>query len=159
MSLLLARRALALSALALALGACGDSTGSDDDEGRLSFSYSGAVSGQFNASGELRANSSSLDFAGGFVEDGELVLLASEPTGNGRSDFFVVVGPAQERSTTCSPSTDFFDCDLLAGLALDQDFDTEEYDRSFSGFVGTLSVTELDSDHARGTFSFITSVT
>lgn len=146
---------VALTTLTLSLGACGDSTGSDRARtGELAFSYSGSVSGRFEAVGEPRNTSSNIEFAAALVNDGEMLLVGSEPDGRDRADVFIASAPAIQRTTVCTADTDFFDCEILAGLVLGEDVDTGDYDRSFTGWVGSLTVSEITDTRVRGSFSF-----
>lgn len=148
-------RLVALATLAVSLGACGDdATGSDRARtGELAFSYSGSVSGRFDAVGQPRSTSSNTEFAAALVDDGEMLLVGSEPDGRDRADVFIVSAPATRRTTVCTEDTDFFDCEILAGFTLGENLDTGDYDRSFTGWVGSLAVSEITDTRVRGSFS------
>lgn len=112
------------------------------------------MSGQFDARGDARRTPSNEEFAAALVEDGELLLVASEPEGRSHADVFIASAPATERTTVCTVDTDFFDCEIQAGLVLGEERDTGHYDRSFTGYVGSLTVSEITDSRVRGSFSF-----
>jgi len=151
------KRLLGTAALALALAACkNDSTGSDDDEtGDLSFTYSGAISGQFNASGEFdRNNTSQAEFGVAVVEEGEVVLLAADQVQANRADVFIMSVPASERTTTCAPNSPVANCTIFGFFAVGFTGPNDpEPDAQYGGYEGTVQITELTKDRVRGTFS------
>lgn len=153
------KRLLGTAALALALAACkNDSTGSDENQsGDLSFTYTGAVSGQFNASGEFdRNNTSQTEFGAAVVEDGEIVFLAADEVQANRTDVFILSAPASEGTTSCTPTTPFESCMLLGFFAVGFTGPGDpEPDASYIGYEGSVQVTELTDDRVRGTFSLL----
>jgi hypothetical protein len=153
------KRSLGTAALALALAACkNDSTGSSGNgSGDLSFTYSGAVSGQFTASGEFdRNNTSRTEFGVAAVDEGNVVLAAADQVQANRTDLFIMSAPASVGTTTCTPGSSFQNCriDGLFAVGFTSAGDLEP-DAIYSGYVGTIQVTELTDDRVRGTFSLL----
>lgn len=151
------KRLLGTAALALALAACkNESIGSDENErGDLSFTYTGAVSGQFTASGEFdRNNTSQTEFGAAVVEEGEVILLGADQVQANRTDVFIMSAPAREGTTTCTATTPFENCTILGFFAVGFTGPSDpEPDAQYIGYEGSIQVTELTDDRVRGTFS------
>jgi hypothetical protein len=150
------KRLLGTAALALALAACKDSTGSGDNpSGDLSFTYTGAKAGQFTASGSFDPDANDLpDYTAAFVLRGELVVIASDKLASGRSNLFVLYAPPATGTTSCTaattPTACFIRGDFLTGASSDPNQGNEGL---YTGEVGTVEVTELGNNRVRGTFT------
>jgi hypothetical protein len=154
--------AAALALAALTLSGCGDSTGLGSKTGSLSFSYSGARSGSFSASGEYRATTTSFvkqPFAVGSkgVENGVafISVLSYQPVTSTTGDVAIVLLPNVTAPTTLSlDSTCDTDACPLAAVVFDTDPDVDEDESDFYVFdSGTLQVTSVASGRITGTFS------
>ncbi|HEX8211355.1 MAG TPA: hypothetical protein VF584_14365 [Longimicrobium sp.] len=152
------KRLLGTAALALALAACTDSTGSGENpSGALSFTYTGAEIGEFVATGSFDPDANELlDYSAAFVVRGELVVLASDKLASGRSNLFVLYAPPSVSSTTCTAATPESSClirgEFLTGVSSDPN---EGNTGLYTGYVGNVQVTEIANNRARGTFSII----
>lgn len=150
------KRLLGTAALALALAACKDSTGSGENPtGALSFTYTGAETGEFVANGSFDPDANDLpDYSAAFVLQGELVVLASDKLANGRSNLFVLYAPPSVGSTTCTATTTESSCfirgEFLTGVSSDPN---EGHTGLYSGQVGNVQVTEIANNRVRGTFT------
>ncbi|HLL83918.1 MAG TPA: hypothetical protein VK420_14740, partial [Longimicrobium sp.] len=150
------KRLAGTAALALALAACKDSTGSGPNpSGDLSFTFTGAKAGEFAASGAFDPDANDLpDYAAAFVVRGELVLIASDRLPSGRSNLFVLYAPPVTGVTTCTvttaPNACFIRGEFLTGASSDPNQGNEGL---FTGEVGTVEVTELANNRVRGTFT------
>lgn len=150
------KRLLGTAALALALAACKDSTGSGENpSGALSFTYTGAVTGEFVATGSFDPDANDLpDYSAAFVLQGQLVVLASDKLANGRSNLFVLYGPPAVSSTTCTAATPESSCQIrgefLTGVSSDPN---QGHTGLYAGHVGNLQVTEIADNRVRGTFT------
>ena len=156
------RTLLALASLALLpLGACKDSSGPDKGlAGEVHFTYSGAVSGEFDAEGKVTAaNSETGTFAFAQLVENEagsdvLVLYSQEGrSNNDKYDGFVVVLQGPTKGTvTCTESNTA--CPFASAFVLGQD-DSSNADAEalFFGTAGQFTITELDDDRVRGTFT------
>jgi hypothetical protein len=144
-------RRAGFTALALALGACGDSTGSTDpDRDHVEFSYVGSRSGSFRAQGEFRNyKESPTTFAAAYQSDSMLVIFGYHATGSNLGDLFIVHVKAARGSRSCFAGP----CTVLSLFRKDQRVDTKEYAAEFFGLDGTTSITELTAGRARGTFA------
>jgi hypothetical protein len=156
------RTLAALASLALLpLAACKDSSGpSRNLVGEMHFTYTGAVSGEFDAEGKVSAaNVESGTFAfGEIVEDpegGDALLLYSQE-GRSSSDKYdamliVLDGPAKGTFTCTEADTD---CAFMSAFAMGQDDSTtDDADALFVGTSGQFTITEIDDDRIRGTFT------
>lgn len=157
------RTLLALASLALLpLAACKDSSGPGRNlVGEVHFTYSGAVSGQYDAEGKLTAaNAESGTFAlAELVEDpqgGDALVLYSQAgrSGNDKYDgLLVVLEDASTGTVTCTESNP--DCPFLSAFVLGQDdATTEDPEALFVGTSGQVTITHLDDERVRGTFKF-----
>ena len=152
------KRLFGTAAIVLALGACkNESLGSDDNgSGDLSFTYTGAATGQFNASGEFNRKRTNPEFSAAVVEDGEIVFLAADKVQSNRTDVFLMSAPASVGTTTCTSATQFADCKILGFFAVGFTSPNDpEPDAQYVGFVGSIQVAELTDDRVRGTFSLL----
>lgn len=140
-----------LAALALALGACGDSTGSTDtDRDHVAFSYVGSRSGSYRAQGEFRNyKDSPSTFAAAYQSDSTLVIFGYHATGPNLGDLFIVHVKAAPGSRSCFAGS----CTVISYFVKDRRVDTKEYAAEFFGLNGTTSITEVTAGRARGTFA------
>jgi hypothetical protein len=152
------KRLLGTAALALALAACKDSTGSGDNPpGSLSFTYTGAVTGEFSASGAFDPDANAFsDYAVASVLSGRLVVIASDTLVTGRGNLFAIYVPPATGKTTCTATTTPTSCqirgELITGVSSNPN---EGIGGSYAGYVGTIEVTELANNRVRGTFSIV----
>ncbi|HEY7766965.1 hypothetical protein, partial [Longimicrobium sp.] len=157
------RTLLALASLALLpLAACKDSSGPGRNlVGEMHFSYTGAVSGQYDAEGKVSAaNSESGTFAlAELVEDpqgGDALVLYSQAgrSGNDKYDGLLVVIEGPSKGTvTCAETNP--NCAFLSAFVLGQDdTSTEDAEALFVGTSGQITITHLDDERVRGTFKF-----
>lgn len=154
--------AVALAVAALTLSGCGDSTGSGVKTGSLSFSYSGARSGSYNASGEYRPTATSFarqPFAVGSkgVQNGVafISVLSYQPVTTTTGHVVIMLLPTVTAPATLSldASCDTDQCPL-AGVVFDTDPDVAEDESNLYVFdSGTLQVTSVSSGRITGTFS------
>lgn len=157
------RTFLALASLALLpLAACKDSNGPDRSlSGEVHFTYSGAVSGDFDAEGKVTAaNAENGTFAfAELVEDpqsGDALVLYSQE-GRSSSDKYdgllILLDNPAKGTVTCTESQN--DCAFLSAFVLGQD-DTsmDDAEALFFGTSGQVTITHLDDDRVRGTFRF-----
>jgi hypothetical protein len=156
------RTLLALASLALLpLAACKDSNGPDRNlVGEVHFTYSGAVSGEFEAEGKVTAaNAESGTFAfAELAEDpqgGDALVLYSQVgrSGNNKYDALLIVLDNPAKGTvTCTESNT--DCAFLSAFVLGQDdTTTEDAEALFFGTSGQFTITYMDEDRVRGTFT------
>lgn len=157
------RTLLALASLALLpLAACKDSNGPDRAlVGQVHFTYSGAVSGEFEAEGNVTAaNAESGTFA--FAqrvqdpETGDGVVLYSQEgrsSSNKYDGLLILLDNPATGTVTCTESDD--DCAFLSAFVLGQDdTSTEDAEALFVGTSGQITITNMDDDRVRGTFRF-----
>ncbi|HEX8906038.1 MAG TPA: hypothetical protein VF771_14415 [Longimicrobiaceae bacterium] len=158
------RLAAALAAAAITLAACGDSTGnSEASPGSLSFSYTGARSGSYSATGAFRQTSDSTfakqPFAVGArgAESGftYISLLSYQPVTAEEGDMALFILPNVTSPATfpLSASCETADCPFAA-LIFDTNPDASEDDSDLYLLEsGSVNVTSVSSRRMRGTFS------
>jgi hypothetical protein len=159
-------RTCARIAVTAFLAGCGDAGGPvvPDPAGSLSFSYSGAVSGSFTATGELSLLEISPEpqtGAAAMREGDMLVIAASHVRDDGRADLFTITlsgahqpgayaldaaGCAQQPPTSCRLAMLLRDVEPAAlgrpGLL----------DEAYIFVLGQVTITALSSARVRGTF-------
>lgn len=158
------RTLLALASLALLpLAACKDSSGPDRNlVGEVHFTYSGAVSGDFDAEGKVTAaNAESGTFAFAELaessEGGDALLIYSQEgrSSSDKYDALLVVLDSPSTGTvtfTCTESD--AECPVLSAFVLGQDdTSTADAEALFFGTSGQLTITHMDDDRVRGTFT------
>ena len=155
--LVIAKRLVVAASLALLAGCSSDkTTGTGQLSGTLSFTYSGATSGTFNASGAFNPGTfETVQWAAGSRDDANdfMYVGAAVPRTSTSHDFFAVeiegdaVG-SYSAATNCSTNCAFVDIAFGAnnsgsGLPL------------FLCFLeaGTVTITEITATRVRGTFS------
>jgi hypothetical protein len=153
------RTCLAAGAAALTLGCAGDAS-PPNTAGVVSFSYSGAASGTFNATGSQPASAAEFEtkpwgaghlFTGG---DGSSVTSVA-PRNSTTHDYLVVLIPANSPSTS---QIDFDNCTanvcasvffvLARANASDAVFEQDCYLQT-----GSITITSVTSSRMQGTFS------
>lgn len=141
------------AAIALALAACGDSTGNEDsNRGSIAFTYSGAESGSFDADGEFRRGiTASSTFSAAIIDEDGITLVGNETRANNRSDLFLMLVPERRGTTTCA-ATDI-DCEMFGLFFINVSEQDELSDGIFAGSEGSVNVTGLTEKRVRGTFS------
>ena len=161
----------ALLAATLVLGACdGDSTGSDPaKQGTLAFSYTGAVSGSFEAAGkydraedfDLNGSEFGIAIVGPNPAGGTdfVSVVAFSQTGKQTGELVVLGFPYASAGTTLEFSgaacEDVNDC---PGGFFIRDLDVQSQDggpdaRFFFLESGAITITEVTADRIRGTFT------
>jgi hypothetical protein len=156
------RTLLALASLALLpLAACKDSNGPDRRlVGEAHFTYSGGVSGDFDAEGRVTlGNFESGTFAfaqRGTNEEGteSLVIYAQEGRSNGNKydGLLMALQDPAEGTVTCVESNP--NCPFFASFVLGQDdTSTADAEALFFSTAGQLTITDMDEDRVRGTFT------
>jgi hypothetical protein len=155
---------LLAAATLLLLGCGGDSpTQPIDTGGTISFSYSGAISGSFSASGTLRLGSNQQpEFgswaAGGRGPDNALVVTGLQPRTDQRGNAVALFVPAATGPATfpISPNCAFPD-DMCPAVVLVTNAlvtGTEpSFDRLCLVLTGSITVTAVSQERARGNFS------
>lgn len=155
-------RALAIAAaFGLALSACESATSSDEaPQGTLSFSFSGDTTGSYDATGRFNRRRPDLGTfavgATGQVTGGEALAVfahaARAGTGLARADEFLLSVENPEVGTVTCETTDA-DCPIGAiffiGAVAGGDADD-----IYTSVDGTVTITSLTEDRARGTFTF-----
>lgn len=158
---MLIRRLLPLIS-ALVLVSCGDDDpGPGNLGGSMSFNYTGAGGGTFTASGAapaVGANIGNASSSFGFRDDAEtqLGVFGVRARGGGRYDMMVI---GISRLTVGSASVEV-DCDPDLGEACSgfvfitnvSEAD-DEFDFTCVATTGTLSITEISTTRAEGTFT------
>jgi hypothetical protein len=157
------RISAALAAASLALAACGDGTGSSVEPGSLSFTYTGARSGLYSATGTIRRTSDTTFAkqpfavgAKGTIQGTSFVsVLSYRPVTTETGDMVLfdlanVTGPT---TLSLSSACDADDCPFAA-IVFDTDPNASEDESDFYVFdSGTLNITSVSGNHLRGTFS------
>ena len=157
-------RLIALAAALGSMAACKDSTGSDNNgnNGSLSFNYSGARSGSYQASGQYQSSGTSFakqSFAVGtntVLFGTPVALIASyQPTTSSRGDEVILVLEGNAHTGTYSRD---FDCDANCAIGfvsygIDPALDDDTSSDDFSFADGTVTVTSVSNGRMRGTFS------
>ena len=155
------RTLLALASLALLpLGACKDSSGPDRRlVGEVHFTYSGAVSGEYDAEGKVtaaNAESGTFAFAQLVEDDGTDVLVLYSQEGRSDNDEYdgllIALDEPAKGTVTCTESNP--DCPFLSAFVLGQDdSSTADPEALFFGTAGQFTITHMDEDRVRGTFT------
>ncbi len=155
-------RALAIAAaFGLALSACESATNSDESpQGTLSFTFSGDTAGAYDATGRFNRRTPNIGTfavgATGQVNGGDALAVlahATRPgTGLSRADEFLLsVENPVVGSVTCAvgdadcPFGGIFFIGAVAG---------GEADAIYTSVSGTVTITSINADRARGTFTF-----
>lgn len=151
---------LIAAASVLALSACeADSTGSQTvAEGTVVFSYTGDDAGAYNATGRFnRLSPDEGTFAVGGIGDLEtgdegLVVYARSLRNDQLADEFLLTVENPELGTyTCAVEDATCTFGAFFILGADQTGDAEAI---YTSVAGTLTITSINDDRARGTFTF-----
>jgi hypothetical protein len=155
-------RALAIAAaFGLTLSACESATNSDESpQGTLSFAFSGDTAGTYNATGRFNRRTPNIGTfavgATGQVAGGDALAVFAHATRTGtglsRADEFLLsVENPEVGSVTCA--TGNVDCPFGAiffiGAVAGGDADA-----IYTSVNGTVNITSINDDRARGTFTF-----
>lgn len=151
------RAALALAAV-LALAGCEEDPFKPDlaPEGAVRFSYSGDLTGQFEAVGRLnRRNPNAGTWAVGEMQgaqqNGILGVFAQQREGTLVSGLVLEWRAAQVGTITCDATT--VNCPFVVNVLIDFQNTTGVSEGTYEGSVGSITVTELTDDRAVGTFT------
>jgi hypothetical protein len=146
-------RTLAAALSVLILSSCGDSTGSQEDgPGRMKFTYSGYVSGTFDASGTPPVSGAG-EFGAAMVNPVSwLTIVAVEDNGTQYGNTVLLRALPRVGSATCAPGSDPIRCDFRWEFWISPTPGAGVTDLS-TGYVGTVEVTKLTETRVRGTFS------
>lgn len=151
------RAALTLAAM-VALAGCNENPFEPDlaPEGEASFSYTGDLTGEFTAVGQLnRRNPNAGTWAIGDVDgEGEsriLGVFAQQRAFAVLSGLVLEWRGAEVGSVTCDETT--VSCPFVASVLIGFQTATGRSDGSYAGSVGTITVTSLTEDRAAGTFT------
>ena len=151
------RAALALAAAVLA--GCGDGPAGPDlaPQGEARFTYTGERSGEFAGSGQLnRRSPNSGSWAVGELQEGGrpvFGLFAQQRRADEKTDGLVIQWQgARVGSATCDANTE--SCPFNVMFMVGRQNATGQIDATYSRATGTLTVTELTAERARGTFAF-----
>ena len=154
------RMKLALVAVVL-LGtlSCSDSTGPSGTEGTVSFTYTGAGGGSFNASGNAPSFTippTGTSWAVGYVDAGDTYIVGSRPRSGGLQDLAGIrLGRTTTGSAIIDPTCNIDSGTSCTGMELLLNFngngDTADFFCDLTS--GTIVVTEMTTSRAKGTFS------
>jgi hypothetical protein len=149
---------LVVAAIALFAG-CKDSSGPSGFEGSMGFAFTGALNGDFTASGALPSSGASQatsQWAAGEVvaTDASVYLAASSPRTSTSRDFVGVFIP---RTTVGSETIDFSgctaDCADVVVLLGENNNGTGSPLQTCYLTTGTVAITEITPSRVEGTFS------
>jgi hypothetical protein len=156
---------VAATLAAVALAACGDSTGSNPKatSGSLSFTYAGARSGSYSAQGTFQVQNDSMivkqSFAAGLkvVSNGQTAmgLLSYVPVNSTTGNELIILFPGISGATSIDldPNACTSQCPL-ALLAFDTDPNAAEDNSQLFFFTsGHVNVTSTSNGRMKGTFN------
>lgn len=153
---LLALPLLAVTSFALGCGGSDSPTDPTGNSGSVSFSYSGAISGSYTATGAVQWMGFMPQFgtfAVGFWEDNELGILASRAGTASRSDVFSLDVENIAGPRTVAISADCItNCAYVAFLP-NLNWNTFDSDRLCYLESGSVQVTAINAQRAQGSFS------
>lgn len=151
------RAVLTLAAVA-ALAGCSDDPFAPDlaPEGETRFSYSGDLTGQFEAVGRMNrrnpnAGTWALGELQGTANERILGVFAQQRAGTIVSGIALEWRGAHVGTVTCTAET--ASCPFLAEVQISYDVTTGRSEGLYRGNVGSVTVTELTDDRAVGTFT------
>lgn len=153
------RRAALALALAATLAGCGEDPFAPDlaPQGDAIFTYTGAISGQFEGSGRLnRRNPNAGAWAVGELQDFEdsriLGVFAQQRRDDLKIDGLIIEWEGvQVGSVTCDASTN--PCPFSVVFVVGSERFTGNVEATYARPRGTLTVTSITSNRAVGTFS------
>ncbi|HST63282.1 MAG TPA: hypothetical protein VLK84_31515 [Longimicrobium sp.] len=154
-------RALAIAAaFGLALSACESATNSDEaPQGTLVFTFSGDTAGTYDATGRFNRRRPDVGTfavgAKGPVTGGEALAVYGHAARTGilarADDFLMTVESPQVGSVTCAVGN--ADCPF-GGIFFVGAVAGGEADAIYTSVSGTVTITSINEDRARGTFTF-----
>lgn len=142
---------LLVAVVALTTWGCESPTDSSQG-GSVSFEYSGAHSGRYEASGPVRTASASYALATyySYSEDPQdLVLVSLDRESDNSAVFFDLILPRSVGEFSC----DVGSCRVNADIGFDADARTGEYEEAYGAVRGTVHVTTASDERVSGTFS------
>jgi len=152
------KRLVASAVLFVAL-ACSDSNGPSAG-GTVAFSYTGAGGGNFSASGNapslIAPPPTTTSWAVGYFQGSETYVSASTPRSGGRADIVILrLERTTAGSATIDPSCNIDGSVACTGMEMALNFngngDTGDFFCSLTS--GTIVLTDVSNNRARGTFS------
>jgi hypothetical protein len=152
-----------LAATSFALG-CGDSgsgspTGPTAGSGSVSFNFTGAVSGNYSASGAVQVNQiTGAQFgtwAAGGREGGELAVVAFRARTNPRGDFFglFVEGITGPRTVSITEDCETNCAEVVFVTNMSITGTDQTFERICVLLTGSVTVSSISAQRAQGTFS------
>jgi hypothetical protein len=151
------RAALTLAAV-VALAGCSENPFEPDlaPEGEARFSYTGDMTGEFAAVGQLnRRNPNAGTWAIGDIqgpaESRVLGIFAQQRSATVINSLVVEWRGAQVGTVTCTATT--VNCPFLVSVIIGLENRTGAAEGAYEGSVGTVTVTALTDDRAAGTFT------
>jgi hypothetical protein len=152
-------RVVLVSAVLLGVLSCSDAS-APALHGSVAFTYTGAGGGSFSAAGDAPSLSvappTGTTWTVGYVEDGDTYIAGSTPRADGRADLAILrLNRATPGTVTVDPACNIDGNASCAGMELLLNFngngDTGDF---FCGLTtGTIVLTEMSGNRARGTFS------
>jgi hypothetical protein len=138
------------------LASCSDSSGPSGFNGTVSFTYSGATTGSFSASGGIPSGAPETEeWAVGFRSDEEQLVGATAivPRSSTKHDFFFLQLP--RLTVGSSTITDNCTAENCAAVVVDLNVDNTSGDSDFfCGLTqGTITITSISSTRVEGTFN------
>jgi hypothetical protein len=139
-----------LGALLIVATSCSDSTGPDAFGGSLSFSYSGATSGTFNASGSILAEDplASTWAVGTRDEENEILTVAANFARSSNSFDDIVIDLPQLTTGTVTVANG---ATIVMTFARNASGTTAAWDCALTS--GSVTVTSLSGTRGRGSFA------
>jgi hypothetical protein len=149
--------------VALLSPACGDSSGTDDDESSVRVTLSGDQTGQFIISGATDDDPFALVGSGRSVLGHYLIeadgstpetveLVAMRHTSDGNVDLLILWGPSQ---TGTQAITEDFTAIIVFGLPIDNsgELNWDAFESAYTLDAGTIKVQQVGENRYQGTFS------
>ena len=138
--------------------ACSDSS-APENQGSMTFTYSGAGGGAFSASGNaptLGSLPTATSWAVGFIDAGETHAAGSRPRSDGRVDLAILrIDRTTAGSASIDPACNIDGDTACTGMEFLLNFngngDTGDFFCALTS--GTIVVTEISVSRAKGTFS------
>lgn len=159
---MITKRLLLAASLALIVGCGKDSTGPTGLNGQMGFTFSGALSGTFNVTGQMPTNPSALEtssWAAGDVQtsgsDAGIIAVATTPRTASSHDYAIIT---VNRTTAGSDTIDPSNCATVVCTEVIAVFGVTNgsgasWLQDCVLLSGSITVTEVTSSRIRGTFS------